>query len=210
MNGNGGMVSARLVDNPPRPCPSGIRVSTPPMHKRAGIDNLITYEAAPRRTSPDRDAIPAVATNSTSNTPCRFMCRWSMCGRSGLGGSDRLDHRCGPAVPGKRSATPGPICYAVVENPTITDANLVLGRLNAKNCSTRKRLPSTRFARFTGEDRRSARDRCRSGSQQSFVSPMTEWLARVVSISKGYDPRDFTLFAFGGAGPLHAASLSRS
>jgi N-methylhydantoinase A len=118
--------------------------------------------------------------------------------------------RVGPESAG---ADPGPICYGRGTQPTVTDANLLMGRL--------------RPDRFLGGEFTLDFERARSitsewlkkqGSQLGLaefsagivrvVNANMERALRVVSIERGYDPRDFALVAFGGAGGLHACELA--
>jgi N-methylhydantoinase A len=118
--------------------------------------------------------------------------------------------RVGPESAG---ADPGPICYGRGTQPTVTDANLLLGRLQP--------------TRFLGGDFTLDLDRTRRITRewlQQQGSPLTlekfaagvvrvvnaimEKAIRVVSIERGRDPRDFALVAFGGAGGLHACALA--
>ena len=119
--------------------------------------------------------------------------------------------RVGPESAG---ATPGPICYARGgTRPTITDANLVLGRLNPDKLLSvdapvsiayvRERMVSEVGARLglTADEVAAAILRIANDKMAGAV--------RMVSLARGHDPRDFALFAFGGAGPLHACALAR-
>jgi N-methylhydantoinase A len=120
--------------------------------------------------------------------------------------------RVGPESAG---ADPGPICYGRGTQPTVTDANLLLGRLQP--------------TRFLGGDFTLDLDRTRSITKKWLEqqgSPLTlekfaagvirvvnatmEKVIRVVSLERGRDPRDFALVAFGGAGGLHASALAES
>src|SRR5581483_10584588 len=118
--------------------------------------------------------------------------------------------RVGPESAG---ADPGPICYGRGMQPTVTDANLLLGRLPAERfLGGDFRLDIERARRITREWLR------KSGSRLSLdqfaagvvrvVNAAMEKAIRVVSIERGYDPRDFTLVAFGGAGGMHACELA--
>ena len=132
------------------------------------------------------------------------------------GGSIAWIDRGGALRVGPRSAgaDPGPACYGAggIE-PTITDANLVLGRLD----------PDYFLGGEIGLDveaaARAVRERCADplgletveaarGIVEIANSAMAGALRRI-SIQRGYDPRDFTLVAFGGAGPLHGNRLAR-
>jgi N-methylhydantoinase A len=120
--------------------------------------------------------------------------------------------RVGPESAG---ADPGPICYGRGTQPTVTDANLLLGRLQP--------------TRFLGGDFTLNLDRTRrvtkawlkkqssNLSLQKFaagvievVNATMEKAIRVVSIERGRDPRNFALVAFGGAGGLHACALAQA
>jgi N-methylhydantoinase A len=102
--------------------------------------------------------------------------------------------------PESAGAEPGPACYGLGgSRPTVTDANLLLGRLP-------DRLPGGI------ELDRDAAARALDGLAPAAVieivnAEMTRAL-RVVSVEQGLDPRDFALLAFGGAGPLHACALA--
>jgi N-methylhydantoinase A len=117
--------------------------------------------------------------------------------------------RVGPQSAG---ADPGPACYGKGDFPTVTDANLVLGRL----------LPNF----FLGGDmpidpKRSVDVISRLGTALGLsliqtalgvievINTQMERALRVISVERGYDPRDFDLVSFGGAGGLHAVDLAR-
>lgn len=111
-------------------------------------------------------------------------------------------------------AVPGPACYgAGGTEPTVTDANLVLGRLSGQGligggmpldteASRRALAPAAGRLGFTIE-------RTAHGIVSIVNSNMVRAL-RTVSVERGYDPRGLTLVPFGGAGPLHAAEVARS
>jgi N-methylhydantoinase A len=120
--------------------------------------------------------------------------------------------RVGPESAG---ADPGPICYGRGTQPTVTDANLLLGRLQP--------------TRFLGGDFTLDLDRTRRVTQEwlkkqssnlslekfaagviRVVNSTMEKAIRVVSIERGRDPRQFALVAFGGAGGLHACALAEA
>ena len=121
----------------------------------------------------------------------------------GAGGGSIVWRDAGGAVrvgPESAGATPGPACYGRGgERPTVTDANLLLGRL------------PERLAGGVELDREAA-ERALDGFEPADVVEIVnaEMLRalRVVSVERGLDPRDFALVAFGGAGPLHACALA--
>ena len=117
--------------------------------------------------------------------------------------------RVGPQSAG---ATPGPASYGVGEAFTVTDAQLVLGRLSSDGLlGGAMELDVDRAYSAAGP----LIDAFGSVEEtaQAVISVATanmESALRVVSVQRGYDPREFTLVAFGGAGPLHACSLAES
>ncbi|MDQ2623459.1 MAG: hydantoinase/oxoprolinase family protein [Actinomycetota bacterium] len=116
--------------------------------------------------------------------------------------------RVGPESAG---ADPGPACYGRGSRPTVTDANLVLGRLDPATPLAggitldpdRATAAIADLARELGIDTME----CAEGIIRIANSEMVRAL-RVVSVRRGLDPRQFTLLAFGGAGPLHATGIA--
>ncbi|MCI4431382.1 MAG: hydantoinase/oxoprolinase family protein [Burkholderiales bacterium] len=119
--------------------------------------------------------------------------------------------RVGPQSAG---ATPGPMCYGRGGTRlTITDANLVLGRLDPQRLlgvSGAVDMAGLRAALLAqvgtplGLDATAA-----AAAVLRVANDKMAGAIRMVSLSRGHDPRDFALFAFGGAGPLHAVALAR-
>jgi N-methylhydantoinase A len=115
--------------------------------------------------------------------------------------------------PQSAGADPGPMCYRGGAEPTITDANVVLGRLDPDN--------------FLGGQMKLDADAARRGIEEKIAGPLRmsvtaaaqaiveiaiakmSLAVREVSVAKGYDPRDFALVASGGAGPLHVTAIAR-
>jgi N-methylhydantoinase A len=120
--------------------------------------------------------------------------------------------RVGPESAG---ANPGPICYGRGTLPTVTDANLLLGRLQPHRfLGGNFQLDLERTRRLAAEwlkQQKSALslERFAAGVIRVVNSTM-EKAIRVVSIERGYDPRHFALVAFGGAGGLHACELAQA
>jgi N-methylhydantoinase A len=130
---------------------------------------------------------------------------------AGGGSLARIDRggalRVGPESAG---ADPGPVCYGRGTRPTVTDAHLVLGRLVPEGfLGGEFRLDLVRSREWV------ARSRGPLKSTEEFaqgildvVEASMEKAIRVISIERGYDPRDYTLVAFGGAGGLHGCGLA--
>ena len=120
--------------------------------------------------------------------------------------------RVGPESAG---ADPGPICYGRGTQPTVTDANLLLGRLQATRfLGGDFTLDLERTHRITQEwlkrqDADLTLEKFAAGVIR-VVNATMEKAIRVVSIERGRDPRDFALVAFGGAGGLHACALAEA
>lgn len=118
--------------------------------------------------------------------------------------------RVGPTSAG---AEPGPACYGLGgEEPTITDANLVLGRLNPDyilggRMRIRRDL-SERAIRVRTCGRLGLDVVQAAAGIVEIVNSTMAKILRIVSVERGYDPREFTLMAFGGAGPMHACALA--
>ena len=120
--------------------------------------------------------------------------------------------RVGPESAG---ADPGPICYGRGTQPTVTDANLLMGRLRPNRfLGGEFTLDFERARRVTSEWLKKQGSRLSleqfSAGVVRVVNANMERALRVVSIERGYDPRDFALVAFGGAGGLHACELAEA
>jgi len=116
--------------------------------------------------------------------------------------------RVGPESAG---AQPGPACYGKGKQPTVTDANLVLGRLVPEYFlgGKMKIYPerSLKVLKTLAEKINKSLLETASGVIQIANANM-EKAIRVISIERGFDPRDFALISFGGAGGLHAAEIA--
>jgi N-methylhydantoinase A len=115
--------------------------------------------------------------------------------------------------PESAGATPGPICYGRGgTRPTITDANLVLGRLDPDRLLAVEHAVSMEAIRAALVEHVGAPlGLDATAAAAAIVRVANDRMAgaiRMVSLARGHDPRDFALFAFGGAGPLHAAALA--
>ncbi|MDX8498404.1 hydantoinase/oxoprolinase family protein [Mesorhizobium sp. VK4C] len=223
MNGNGGMISARFVTLESAKTvmsgPASGVIAAAYTGKRAGFGNLVTYDMG--GTSTDvaliRNAEPAVSNEIEIEYAMPIHVPMVAVHTVGAGGGSiaRVDAagliQIGPESAG---ANPGPICYGRGgTEPTITDANLVLGRLAPKkllavdNPVTVERVTSIfedKIGKRTGLSGVEA-----AGAVLRLGNMKMAGAIRMVSVSRGHDPRDFALFAFGGAGPLHATALAR-
>jgi N-methylhydantoinase A len=115
--------------------------------------------------------------------------------------------------PDSAGAFPGPVCYSRGGTvPTVTDAQLVLGYLDPDNFAggTMKLDRDAAFAAIEklGSEIGMSAVQCAAGICRIVELQMAD-VIRKVTVEKGFDPRDFVLFAFGGAGPAHAGVFAR-
>lgn len=118
--------------------------------------------------------------------------------------------RVGPISAG---ADPGPICYGKGDNITVTDANLFLGRVIPEhflggNMELFPERLDTPFKEIANAAKLTPIEVAEG--ILSVANAAMEKAIRVISVERGYDPREFTLFTFGGAGGMHAAYLAKS
>ncbi len=116
--------------------------------------------------------------------------------------------RVGPVSAG---ADPGPACYGRGTQPTVTDANVVLQRLNPRALLDGAFPINAKRAHETVESVSAPLDGDRERTAAGIVALVDAEMAkvlRIVSVERGHDPRDFTLLAFGGGGPLHACAVA--
>jgi N-methylhydantoinase A len=133
----------------------------------------------------------------------------------GAGGGSIAQVDAGGALrvgPESAGADPGPACYGRGDLPTVTDANLVLGRISAKHFLGGE-MPLYPFRAHSvmaklGKELKLTAEQTALGVVSVANAHMGRAL-RVISVERGHDPRRFTLLSFGGAGGLHAANLAR-
>ena len=115
--------------------------------------------------------------------------------------------------PRSAGADPGPVCYGRGnDEPTVTDANVVLQTLNPTHLLGGRMKVRQDLAGAAIELLAATLGMEKMATAQGIISVVTANMARairVISVQRGHDPRDYTLVAFGGAGPLHAARLAK-
>ncbi len=223
MNGNGGTVSSRLVARDAAKTvmsgPASGVIAAAATLAQSGLANAITYDMG--GTSTDvaliHGGVPEVSSELAIDYGLPIHVPMVDVRSVGAGGGSIASlNAAGVLKVGPESAgsTPGPICYRRGgSEPTITDANLVLGRLDPAG------LTAVEGAVDVNAVRAAIRDRLAGplgfsieGAAAAVLTLANTHMAgaiRLVSLSRGYDPRDFVLFAFGGAGPLHAVAIAR-
>ncbi|NKJ35600.1 N-methylhydantoinase A [Rhizobium sp. SG570] len=223
MNGNGGMVSARHVAKEAAKTvmsgPASGVMAAAYTGRRAGIPNLITYDMG--GTSTDvaliRNAEPAVSNEIEIEYAMPIHVPMVDVRTVGAGGGSIAKITAAGLLqvgPESAGAMPGPICYGRGgTTPTISDANLLLGRLNPSRLNSVpgsisiddiRDLFEEKLGRPLGLDATAA-----AAAVIRIANARMADAVRMVSVSLGEDPRDFALFSFGGAGPLHATAIAR-
>jgi N-methylhydantoinase A len=223
MQGNGGTLTASLAAeaavNTVMSGPASGIIAAAAVTTAAGFPNAITYDMGGTSTDVGliRDGVPEISSELEIEYAMPVHVPMVDVHTIGAGGGsiasigDDGMLRVGPQSAG---AHPGPICYGRGgTEPTITDANLILGRLNGEKLLgvegtvDLRQVAGILEARIGGPLKMDA-----AGAAAAIVRIANDKMAsaiRMVSLSRGHDPRDFVLFPFGGAGPLHAAALAR-
>jgi N-methylhydantoinase A len=222
MQSSGGITAlATAAEQPVRTVlsgPAGGIVGAAAVAKRSGFDRIITFDMG--GTSSDValiDGEPSTTNEAdVAGLPVRVPVLDIHTVGAGGGSLARFDAggalRVGPESAG---ADPGPICYGKGERPTVTDANLLLGRLPADQFlggDFQLDLPRTEniVAQWLKKNHSSLSPQEFAAGVVRVVNANMEKAIRVVSIERGHDPRQFALVAFGGAGAMHACELAHA
>ena len=200
--------------------PAGGLVGAAAMAARSGFRKIVSFDMG--GTSTDvaavQDEVRTSGSSEVAGLPVGVPMLEIHTVGAGGGSLARFDAggslRVGPESAG---ADPGPICYGRGMEPTVTDANLLLGRLRPDRfLGGEFRLDLERARRITAEWLKRQKHGARLSVEEfsagvvRVVNANMERALRVVSIERGYDPREFALVAFGGAGGLHACELAES
>ena len=222
IQGNGGSVSARSAAakavNTVLSGPASGVMAAAAIGRAAGSPNLITYDTG--GTSADvglvLGGVPAVTAEMEVEHGMPIHVPMVDVHTVGAGGGSlaRIDEagllQVGPESAG---AQPGPICYGRGgTRPTLTDANLILGRLDPESLLAVETpvAPDDVRAVFAGTIG-APLGLDAEGAAAAVIRIANDRMAgavRMATLARGHDPRDFVLFAFGGAGPMHAAALA--
>ena len=223
MQGNGGMMTAGIAGEKAVQTvmsgPAAGVIAAAHLGAAAGFPNLISCDMG--GTSFDiaivQGGVPATTTEKdiAYGMPLRVPMVDIQTIGAGGGSIARVDEggilRVGPESAG---AAPGPICYGRGgQEPTVTDANLLLGRIDPRAIGGLESPPDVdevrRIVRETIADPLGLDEAESAAAILRVVDHQMAGAARLVSVDKGHDPRDFALFAFGGAGPMHATAIAR-
>jgi N-methylhydantoinase A len=198
--------------------PAGGVVGAAAVAQRSSIERIITFDMG--GTSTDVALVDGRPTTTNEADVAGLPVRVPVLDihTVGAGGGSLARFDAGGALrvgPESAGADPGPICYGKGEQPTVTDANLLLGRLPADQfLGGDFQLDLVRTQKLVQRWLRENRSKL---SVEEFaqgvlrvVNANMEKAVRVVSIERGHDPRQFALVAFGGAGAMHACELAQS
>lgn len=219
MQSNGGSISAETARKESVRTilsgPAGGAVGAFEIGKMAGYPQLITFDMGGTSTdvSLTDGALSLTVESKISGYPIKVpMIDIHTVGAGGgsiasldVGGSLKV----GPESAG---ADPGPICYGKGDQITVTDANLYLGRLIPEHflggsMKLQGEKLETFFQKMAKETGLSTVELAEG--ILSVANAAMEKAIRVISVERGYDPREFVLFSFGGAGAMHAPFLAR-
>jgi N-methylhydantoinase A len=218
MQSNGSAIGARLArDEPVRTILSGPAagvVGAAALVRATGVDRFITFDMG--GTSTDVSLFDGRAAIRTLSYPGGYAVRTPVIDihTVGAGGGSIAAVDAGGSLkvgPESAGADPGPACYGRGTAPTVTDANLVAGRLVAENfLGGAMRLYPERAAKAIAALGRAMRADAIGAASGVIrvVNANMERAVRVITVERGFDPRDFALMAFGGAGPMHACELA--
>ena len=198
--------------------PAGGIVGAAAIAQRSGFDRIITFDMG--GTSSDVALVDGQPTTTNEADVAGLPVRVPVLDihTVGAGGGSLARFDAGGALrvgPESAGADPGPICYGKGERPTVTDANLLLGRLPADQFlggDFQLDLPRTQklVTKWLKENGSKLSLEQFAAGVVRVVNANMEKAVRVVSIERGHDPRQFALVAFGGAGAMHACELAHA
>ncbi|MBV6826497.1 hydantoinase/oxoprolinase family protein [Pseudomonas sp. PD9R] len=220
---NGGIISSESAQRfPARTVLSGPAagvMGTLAIAENAGFDNLITFDMGGTSTDVSliKGGVPSMANQAVVHGHPLKLPMLDIHTVGAGGGSIAYVDAGGLLKVGPRSAAaaPGPICFdrGNEDEPTVTDANVVLQVLNPVALLD-GRLPVNQAKAKAAIARLGARLGLGvMETAQGIISVVIANMAkaiRVVSVERGHDPRDYVMFGFGGAGPIHASRLARA
>jgi N-methylhydantoinase A len=222
MQSSGGITAlATAAEQPVRTVlsgPAGGIVGAAAVAKRSGFDRIVTFDMG--GTSSDVALIDGQPTTTNEADVAGLPVRVPVLDihTVGAGGGSLARFDAGGALrvgPESAGADPGPICYGKGGRPTVTDANLLLGRLPADQFlggDFQLDLPRTQsiVAQWLKKNHSNLSPEEFAAGVVRVVNANMEKAIRVVSIERGHDPRQFSLVAFGGAGAMHACELAHA
>ena len=220
MQSNGGSISAERASTEAVQTilsgPAAGVVGAQALGAASGFRKLITFDMG--GTSTDVSLVDgAISTTNKSlvgDLPVRLPVLDIHTAGAGGGSIAWIDSGGGLRVgPQSAGAAPGPVCFGTGEELTVTDAHLLLGRLDPEYfLGGRMRLDLVRTQRIAKSFAAKVGLTVQALAEGivRIANANMERAVRVVSVRRGFDPREFALLAFGGAGGLHACELASS
>ncbi len=219
MQSNGGSVSAHTAMNESVRTilsgPAGGAVGAYEIGKKVGAEKIISFDMG--GTSTDVSLMDGGLSFTLESEIAGYPVKVPMIDihTVGAGGGSIASIDLGGSLrvgPDSAGAEPGPICYGEGDRITVTDAHLYLGRLipehflggNMTLDTDKLKIPFSQMAEDLGLSAIELAE-----GILSVANTAMEKAIRVISVERGYDPREFTLLTFGGAGGMHAAFLAR-
>lgn len=220
MQSNGGAIGAELAAQEPVRTvlsgPAGGVVGAFLSAQRAGYSHVITFDMGGTSTDVSLcdGQIRATSEGKIAGLPVRVPLVDVHTVGAGGGSIARLDPGGALKVgPESASAVPGPACYSRGGPVTVTDANVVLGRIDPSSplggtLSIEARASFVQMEALASQMNKSVYQAAEGIIR--VANAAMEKALRVVSVERGFDPRNFALLSFGGAGGLHACALAES
>jgi N-methylhydantoinase A len=218
MQSNGSAIgTSKARDEPVRTLLSGPAagvVGAAELARFMGVDRFITFDMG--GTSTDVSLFEQRPRIRTLSYPGGYPVRTPVIDihTVGAGGGSIASVDAGGSLqvgPESAGAEPGPACYGRGDRPAVTDADLIAGRLLPENfLGGQMRLYPEQAAEAIQGLARSMKTDVASAARGVIrvVNANMERAIRVITVERGFDPRDFALLAFGGAGPMHASELA--
>ncbi|MEJ2688966.1 MAG: hydantoinase/oxoprolinase family protein [Deltaproteobacteria bacterium] len=215
---NGGILPAAGIDNQAVHTilsgPAGGVQGAFSLAKQLGLDKIITFDMG--GTSTDVSLCDGTFTLTRDYTIDGYPIRNQVIDihTVGAGGGSIAWRDAGGLLqvgPQSAGAAPGPVCYGNGREITVTDANLLLGRIPDRLLGGKMKLHRDRAAKYChslGQQFSLASEKLALGIIKIVNAGMAQ-AVRAVSVERGYDPKEFTLFSFGGASGVHCCELAR-
>ncbi|MFC1718137.1 hydantoinase/oxoprolinase family protein [Candidatus Poribacteria bacterium] len=220
MQSNGGSISAKTACEKPVHTilsgPAGGVVGAMEIARNAGFEKIITFDMGGTSTDVSLcdGEIQITTEGEIGGYPIKVPLIDIHTIGAGGGSISYLDEggalRVGPESAG---ADPGPICYGRGDRLTMTDANLLLGRLDASRFLGGNMVLNTQKAQEAMNAFAEKLNYTPSQAAEGIIAVVNAKMKRairVISIERGYDTREFALVSFGGAGGLHACELAKN
>jgi N-methylhydantoinase A len=224
MQSSGGSISASVAAREPVRTilsgPAGGVVAAAAVAQRAGFDRIITFDMGGTSTDVSLGHGRPIVTNEAKVAGLPVAVPVLDIHTVGAGGGSIARVDAGGALrvgPESAGADPGPACYGKGQDPTVTDANLILGRFAGSGLLGNAMALDAERAASAIDELAKAMSKISGRSVSKFeaaegiirvANANMERALRLVSIERGHDPRLFTLVSFGGAAGLHAADLA--